>query len=568
MAIAMLLYSGPMKRTALATLLLVLPAAAFALDFQHGDDGYTDASRFSTAESAAISVLTDIGAVSGNPDGSFAAHRTLNRAEFAKIALLILPGERDFGEGRTCFPDVTANDWFSPYVCYAKDIGAIEGNPDGLFHPEREVNYAEAAKIIVELFGYGYTIPEPAPNERWAWYTGYIKAVDAAEVALPSIEPGALLTRGLMARLAAAAVAYEAGELREYRDAERGDFDDDSSESSSSESSSSSSSSSSVSSSSSSRSSSRSSVALYPAKSSFIIAGERSPLILGGAVVSTDEASMLRFVRFVLRNEVNPISKVYLVDEDGDVITELKLATNDNEDDDKWEALVPESTYLFPADAAVKVGIVFDMYPVGGGGGSNQLVEVESFQIQTEGQTSGNAKYLFTDNQVYPVHQTSFARLTRAVSTLPTTGTVQAGSQRQIASFRLESDAATGATLSMKSVELLMTAADLTISNVRIGDASQNSFVDCGIEKLERIKVTCGALPENLMDVPAAGLNVSVYADLAVIGTGNGSLFVEMEARGRIGQPGTFTWSDEIGQFTWIEEDVPFGGNVTWTVTK
>ena len=561
----MVLYSGPMKRTALATLFLVLPAAAFALDFQHGDDEYTDASRFSIAERAAISVLTDIDAISGNPDGSFAAKRTLNRAEFTKIALLAMDVGVGEGDSRNCFPDVPESAWFSRYVCRAEIDGIVQGNPDGLFHAERDVNYAEAAKILVELAG--YTLPEPAPNERWAWYTGYLKAAAEHGVELDGVSADQSLTRGQMARFAAAFVAEAAGELDAYRNAERGDFESESSASSSSVSSSSSLSSSSSSSVSSS-SSSRSSVALFPAKSSFILAGERSPLILGGTVISTDEASILRFVRFVLRNKVTPIDNVYLVDKDGDVITELKLALNDNDDDDKWEALTPDSTYVFPANESVKVGIAFDMYPFGGGGGSNQLVEVESFQIQTEGQTTGNAKYLFTDNQVYPVHQTSFATLTRAVSTLPMIGTIQAGEQRQIASFRLESDTATGATLSIESVELIMTAANVNVSNVRIGDVAKNSFVDCGLEKLERIYVTCGVLPENLTNVPASGLNVSVYADLAVLGSGNGSLFVEMESRGMIGQPGTFTWSDEIGQFSWIEEDVPFGGNVTWTITK
>ena len=44
---ARVVYSKPMKRTALATLLFVLPAAALALEYRHGDDGYSDAATTS-----------------------------------------------------------------------------------------------------------------------------------------------------------------------------------------------------------------------------------------------------------------------------------------------------------------------------------------------------------------------------------------------------------------------------------------------------------------------------------------------------------------------------------------
>lgn len=549
-----------MKRFALSAVLFALPVAAFALEYQHGDDDYSDAARFSTSEQAAISVLTDIDAVSGNPDGSFAPHRTLNRAEFTKIALLSAGVSVSDSDAANCFPDVPKDMWFSRYVCKAKKMDIVQGNPDGLFHPSRDVNNAEATKILVELAG--YDLPEPPENERWTWYRQYIIAAEQQGVALPnSVEPDHSLTRGQMARLAAAFVANDLGELETYRDAERGEFEEQEESSSSSEASSmSSSSSSSVPS-----SSSTSKSALYPVKNSFLLTGEQS-LILGGDMTSADEAAYLRLVRLTLRREVNSIDKIYLVDEHGDVIIELRETTFDNTDHRKWEAFTNGTTFLFPANTPVKVGIALLLSPKDGGGGSNELVETESFTLQVEGQTSGNTKYLFFESQVYPQHQTAFGRITTAKSVLPASGTLKVGAQRQVASVRFTADHATGGLVYVKGLDFLMMASDVTISNFKVGDASANILADCGVEQLTETHVVCSQIPEGRNFVGDDSLILSLYADVSLPAPVDGHLNFVLESRGKIGQAGSFVWFDESGTFNWIEENVPFGGNTGWTV--
>ncbi len=549
-----------MKRTLLTAVLLSLPVAVFALDYQHGDDGYSDSERFSAAERAAISVLTDIDAVSGNPDGTYAPHRTLNRAEFTKIALLSMGVTVTESDAANCFGDVPKDMWFSRYVCKAKKMDIVEGNPDGLFHPAREVNNAEATKILVELAG--YELPNPPENERWTWYRQYILAAEERGVALPnSVEPDHKLTRGQMARLAAAFVANDLGELDTYRAAEHGDFAEASSSSSEE-------SSSSVSSSSVSSSSSRSSVPkepLYPVKNSFLLTGEQS-LILGGDITSTEEASYLRLVRLTFRREINSIENVYLVDEQGDVIIELKETTFDNADHRKWEAITSTSTFSFPANTPVKVGIALRLSPKDGGGGSNELVEIESFTLQAEGQTSFNTKYLFFNSQVYPQHQTVFGRISTAKSALPTTGTLKVGAQRQIASVRFTAQNATGGTVYVRGVDFLMMASDVTVSNFKIGDALANILADCGVEKLTETHVVCSQIPAGRNVIDDEALVLSLYADVSLPAPVDGHVNLILESRGRIGQAGSFQWSDDSGTFNWIEEDVPFGGNTGWTV--
>lgn len=555
-----------MKRFLITTSLLVLPFSTFAVDYQHGDDQYSDSTQFSTAERAAISALTDLGAVSGNPDGSFAPDRTLNRAEFAKIATLALRGEIPDTLDRNCFPDVRASDWFSPYVCRMVLEGAVEGNPDGLYHPERAVNYAEAVKIMVELAE--YDLPEPPENERWTWYRAYLLAAEEAGVALPSsIEPAHELTRGQMARFAAAVVAQVSGTLDEYRNAERGIFGTVSSASSSRSSSSVSSShtSSSLSSSSLSSSSSRASTSLFPAHNSFLLAGTRTPLVLGGTVTNHGEAGDIRFVHLALRREINSIKAVYLVKENGDVISELRPATLNNTDDRKWEATLDAGTYTLAADTPTKIGIRFDLWPRDVGGSSNELVEVESFSMQTEGKTTGESAFLLFDDQAYPVHQTSFGRLTEARMNL-TNGTLQEGADRRIASVQLRAQVATGSVVRISSAEFLLSTTNVNVSTVRVTAAGSGVFSDCGVEKLSVTRIFC-TVAEGQGLIPPGGLVLEIYANVDLADNQAGELSVSLEDRGSIGDRGSFVWTDDSGQFNWIEEGVPFGGSVTWTVT-
>ena len=46
------------------------------------------------------------------------------------------------------FPDVALSDWFFPYVEEIKTWGIVDGNDDGTFAPERNINRAEFSKII------------------------------------------------------------------------------------------------------------------------------------------------------------------------------------------------------------------------------------------------------------------------------------------------------------------------------------------------------------------------------------------------------------------------------------
>ncbi len=100
----------------------------------------------------AINGLAGQGVFSGYDDGTFRPQNDMNRAEFLKIVLSYKLEEEPDTFAEDCFTDVSANDWFSPYVCYAKTQGYVKGYLDGRFGPAESVNLAEALKIAVEVF--------------------------------------------------------------------------------------------------------------------------------------------------------------------------------------------------------------------------------------------------------------------------------------------------------------------------------------------------------------------------------------------------------------------------------
>ncbi len=166
--------------------------------------GFSDVpSSHSNAD--AINYVQSEGIVSGYPDGGYYPDKTINRAEFTKI---IIKAEFDDSEIADCianstqenwsyvfFPDVPKDAWFAKYVCVAKANNVVGGYPDGTFKPADNINFAEAAKIIVNASGYQVgTDP--------VWYKPYVQALseDAAiPVSITSLSKA--ITRGDMAEI-------------------------------------------------------------------------------------------------------------------------------------------------------------------------------------------------------------------------------------------------------------------------------------------------------------------------------------------------------------------------------
>lgn len=145
----------------------------------------------------AIDYVRTEGIVNGYDDGTYRSEDDINRAEFTKI---IIEATYEDSEIENCTPtkifsDLSSDDWYEKYVCVAANNGIIDGYDDGTFKGGDEINFVEAAKIIVTGFDYSY-------EEGGAWYEGYVQVLQDGNYIPPAITSlNKLITRGEMAEM-------------------------------------------------------------------------------------------------------------------------------------------------------------------------------------------------------------------------------------------------------------------------------------------------------------------------------------------------------------------------------
>lgn len=151
------------KKTLIAVLMAALLVFAFA--------GIATAAEFSDEEIAAKRLMA-IDVVKGDPDGNLRLDDGITRAEFAAIVVRLrgMEGAANSAKGATQFPDVKIDQWYTGYINLASGRGIIKGDPAGTFRPNEQVNYAEAAAMLVRVLGY-----EPAVQAAGAnWPNNYL----------------------------------------------------------------------------------------------------------------------------------------------------------------------------------------------------------------------------------------------------------------------------------------------------------------------------------------------------------------------------------------------------------
>lgn len=183
-----------MKKISSLLLSILISAPVYAASFPD-----TGASPYDQE----IGLLKSSGAVSGYADGTFHPNSTINRAEFVKILLEYNQDVQGTGPS-ACFTDFNPGgfetaEWYYAYACEAKTLGYIQGYPDGSFGGGKNINLAEALKIVINA----KHLPLPqyiqAPEH---WYDPYFIVAD--ELSLFSKitrDPAHLVTRGEVAYL-------------------------------------------------------------------------------------------------------------------------------------------------------------------------------------------------------------------------------------------------------------------------------------------------------------------------------------------------------------------------------
>ncbi|MFH1218237.1 MAG: S-layer homology domain-containing protein [Candidatus Peregrinibacteria bacterium] len=112
-------------------------------------DGFTDVDP-GDPNYDAIMFVGEKGIFGGDPDGGFAPNRAINRAETAKVILgaFDYPIYDDPGTNLG-FPDLETGEWYMQYVFTAFAFGIMEGYPDSTMKPAQTVNKVEMLKIFL-----------------------------------------------------------------------------------------------------------------------------------------------------------------------------------------------------------------------------------------------------------------------------------------------------------------------------------------------------------------------------------------------------------------------------------
>ena len=122
----------------------------------------------------AAKVLVEKGILKGDESGNLMLDKSLTRAEI--LAMIIRATGRedvinDYKDVEPSFTDVPKDHWAFAYVEAGKDLGIVNGYPDGTFKPDKPVKFEELCKMLVAAKG-----ESPAAGK---WPLNYVrKALD------------------------------------------------------------------------------------------------------------------------------------------------------------------------------------------------------------------------------------------------------------------------------------------------------------------------------------------------------------------------------------------------------
>ncbi len=137
---------------------------------------YTDTSHWAID---AINFLSDMGAITGYPDGTFLPDNNITRAEFAAMVSRFLDFDVVEDYEDVSFSDVKEGSWYYDYVMELAQAGILDGYPAGDFKPNAMIARSEISKIMAELAGWDeeYKVGDELAfsDIDGKWFTTYVQ---------------------------------------------------------------------------------------------------------------------------------------------------------------------------------------------------------------------------------------------------------------------------------------------------------------------------------------------------------------------------------------------------------
>lgn len=125
-----------------------------------------------------------------NADGDAGLDQEMTRAQFARVAALLLELE-GIGNPDTKsvtvkpFPDVALGAWYTEEIAAIKEAKIMAGNANGKFNAGGKITVQETAVVLANVLGLA-PVADATVEGASPWAAGYIKAVEAAGVVLPT----------------------------------------------------------------------------------------------------------------------------------------------------------------------------------------------------------------------------------------------------------------------------------------------------------------------------------------------------------------------------------------------
>jgi len=113
---------------------------------------FSDVEKHWSRES--VEALSDVGIISGFPDGSFKPDASVTRAETIKM-IVVLAGVNTDADEASGFGDVNSADWFAPFVNAGVANGYIFGNEEGNFNPAANITREDVCVILYRALELG-----------------------------------------------------------------------------------------------------------------------------------------------------------------------------------------------------------------------------------------------------------------------------------------------------------------------------------------------------------------------------------------------------------------------------
>lgn len=520
----------------------IVPAFAL-MSKQSSSPSYSDLPS-NTDTAAAVQELTERGVVQGYSNGQFRPNQLLNRAEYLKI-VMELSGVMDGSYMQHCFPDVPTGSWYESYVCRAKTLGIVQGNPPpasctvncvALFNPTRNVNYVEALKILSKI----YAIPVRAVRSGEQWYAPYMEKANDLDISLTGMRPGDFLTRGDMALLASNFLHYVE--------------DNGSSSSRSSSSSSRSSSSSSRFSSSSSRSSVRPLDPLGDTtiRSQFVLLGEISPILGAATFFSDTEPLNVTRISVDFGSTQSDIMMLLFYDQNRQFIG---TASVDTSVAGRSTLRLAPGTWSIPRRTDSDVYVRARLRSKDEGGVSNAMMQISQFVLEGNGAWSGQP-YTQASTETFDPFVTSRSAITNITNAGPSQDLIISGPDRTLAAFRFQGRSSdSSADLSLTTIIFSLTQNNVTLSNVELGADGTSTRIPCSVSSTT---ITCTSINDVVGSITDGPRTLTLYGDLTIINPSNQTTYLQVSLNnlGTATTSGNIAFSDTSQSFQWVPLEV------------